>query len=77
MIIVFVGPPGSGKGTQCSMVTAELGSIHISTGDMLRNAVNLGDEIGKQAKEVMDSGNLMPDGIMINIISQRILTLYS
>ena len=72
MNIILLGPPGAGKGTQAKFLEEAHQIVQLSTGDMLRNAVNLGDEIGKQAKEVMDSGNLMPDGIMINIISQRI-----
>ena len=72
MNIILLGPPGAGKGTQAKFLEEEHKIVQLSTGDMLRTAVNLGDQIGKQAKKVMDSGNLMPDEIMIKIISQRI-----
>ncbi|MCH2550019.1 MAG: adenylate kinase [Alphaproteobacteria bacterium] len=73
MNIILLGPPGAGKGTQAKFLEEEHKIVQLSTGDMLRTAVNLGDQIGKQAKKVMDSGNLMPDEIMIKIISQRIV----
>ena len=72
MRIVFLGAPGSGKGTQAKKLTEELGIPHISTGDMLRAAVASGTRFGQQAKEIMDSGALVSDEIMLGIISERL-----
>lgn len=68
MRIILFGPPGVGKGTQAKLLAQDLGVPHISTGDMLRNAVAEGTTLGKQAKAVMDSGHLVPDDIMIGIV---------
>ncbi|CAI8353537.1 MAG: Adenylate kinase [Acidimicrobiales bacterium AG-410-I20] len=70
--LVIFGRQGSGKGTQCSMVTAELGSIHISTGDMLRAAVEKGTEFGLQAKAIMDRGELVSDEVISGIVAERL-----
>ncbi len=72
MNIILLGPPGAGKGTQAKILQKAYGIIQLSTGDMLRSSVASGSKLGQQAKAVMDSGNLMPDGIMTQIISQRI-----
>ena len=72
MNIILLGPPGAGKGTQAKILQKAHGIIQLSTGDMLRSSVASGSKLGQQAKAVMDSGNLMPDDIMIQIISQRI-----
>lgn len=72
MNIILLGPPGAGKGTQAQVLVAEQGLVQLSTGDMLRAAVASGSELGKQAKAVMDAGKLMPDAIMVQIISDRI-----
>lgn len=72
MRIVLLGAPGSGKGTQAKKLTEELGIPHISTGDMLRAAVAAGTRFGQQAKEIMDSGALVSDEIMLGIISERL-----
>lgn len=66
-LIVF-GPPGVGKGTQSKLLSQELGIPHISTGDMLRSAVEDGTPVGRQAKEIMDAGHLVPDEVMIGIV---------
>jgi adenylate kinase len=72
MILILLGPPGSGKGTQAKRLEDGRGLVQLSTGDMLRVAVASGNEMGQQAKKVMDVGELMPDEIMIQIISDRI-----
>ena len=72
MNIILLGPPGAGKGTQAKILKKAHGIIQLSTGDMLRSSVASGSKLGQQAKAVMDSGNLMPDDIMTQIISQRI-----
>ena len=72
MILILLGPPGSGKGTQAKRLEDGRGLVQLSTGDMLRAAVASGNGIGQQAKKVMAAGELMPDEIMIQIISDRI-----
>jgi len=71
-ILVFLGAPGSGKGTQASIIKEKLGIVHISTGDILRDAVAQKTEAGLKAKEYMDRGDLVPDNVMIDIIKDRI-----
>ncbi len=72
MNIVLFGPPGAGKGTQASVLSEWYGLLHISTGDMLREAVKKGTMVGRQAKAYMDKGELVPDNIVINIVTERI-----
>ena len=72
MILVLLGPPGCGKGTQAKILEEVHGLVQLSTGDMLRSAVASGNAMGQQAKEVMEAGDLMPDNVMIEIISDRI-----
>lgn len=72
MRIVLLGAPGSGKGTQAKKLMAARNIPQISTGDMLRAAVAAGSRFGKQAKEVMEAGNLVSDEIMLGIISERL-----
>lgn len=67
--IIIAGAPASGKGTQCEVIKEKFGVVHLSTGDMLRAAVAAGTEIGKQAKDYMDSGKLVPDHVIIGIVS--------
>jgi adenylate kinase len=70
--ILLLGTPGAGKGTQAALLVERLEIPHISTGDMLREAVAAGSEIGLEAKAVMDSGKLVGDGIVIAIAEERL-----
>lgn len=70
--VVMMGPPGAGKGTQAEMFAARYGLPRISTGDMLREAASRGTPLGLQAKAVMDRGELVVDGVMIGIVSERL-----
>ncbi|VAV97720.1 Adenylate kinase [hydrothermal vent metagenome] len=72
MIIILLGPPGAGKGTQAARIMAEHGLVQLSTGDMLRAAVAAGTQVGKKAKEFMNAGKLVTDEIVIGIIADRI-----
>jgi adenylate kinase len=70
--LVFLGPPGAGKGTQAERFEERYGFVKLSTGDMLRAAIAAGTEVGNRAEEVMARGDLVPDDVMVEIISQRI-----
>ena len=72
MRIVLLGAPGSGKGTQANLLKEEKNVPHISTGDMLREAVAAGTRFGQKAKSIMDVGNLVSDDIMLGIIAERL-----
>lgn len=72
MRIVLLGAPGSGKGTQAKKLMAEKNIPQVSTGDMLREAVAKGTRFGLKAKAVMDAGNLVPDEVVLGIISERL-----
>ena len=72
MILIFLGPPGAGKGTQASHIVEKYGIPQLSTGDILRAAVAAETEIGKKAKAVMDAGNLVSDEIVAGIVAERI-----
>lgn len=72
MRIVLLGAPGSGKGTQARKVMADKNIPQISTGDLLRDAVVSGTRFGLQAKLIMDAGNLVPDDVVLGIISERL-----
>lgn len=67
--IIIAGAPASGKGTQCEIIKEKYGVVHLSTGDMLRAAVAAGTDVGKQAKDFMDAGKLVPDDVIIGIVS--------
>jgi adenylate kinase len=70
--ILLLGPQGAGKGTQGKLIAAEYGIPHIATGDMLRQAIAAGAELGRQIKPIYDSGGLVPDDLMIELIRERL-----
>jgi adenylate kinase len=73
MLIVFIGPPGAGKGTQAKRLAEYLHVPHLSTGDMLRDAIEAGTDLGKQASQWnMDQGQLVPDELVAGIVAERI-----
>jgi len=72
MNVILLGPPGAGKGAQSEMLEDKYGLRQLSTGDMLRAAVASGSELGQQAKSIMEAGQLVPDEVMIGLISERI-----
>lgn len=72
MRIVFIGPPGAGKGTQAAMLIQRYGLAHLSTGDMLRAARDAQTEIGKLADKYMSTGQLVPDDIILAIVKERL-----
>ncbi|MGB5167381.1 MAG: adenylate kinase [Acidimicrobiia bacterium] len=70
--LLFLGPPGGGKGTQAKLVTRALGIPHISTGEMLREAKESGSELGKRAAEYMVLGDLVPDDVVVALVEERL-----
>lgn len=72
MKMIFLGPPGSGKGTQAKMISDKLGIPQISTGDMLRSAVREGTPMGLKAKAMMDAGALVADEVVVGIVQERL-----
>jgi adenylate kinase len=72
MNILFLGPPGSGKGTQSKMLQDKYGLVHLSTGDMFREAIAKKTEVGMKAKSYMDRGEYVPDAVVIDLIRDRL-----
>lgn len=72
MNLILLGAPGAGKGTQAELLTEQLGIPAISTGNMLREAMRNGTEVGKQAKHYMDNGLLVPDDVILAIVAERV-----
>lgn len=72
MRLIFLGPPGAGKGTQAGLVSQKLGVSQISTGDILRDAVRAKADLGLKAKAFMDSGALVPDDLMLALVQERL-----
>ena len=72
MKLIFLGPPGAGKGTQAIKIAARFGIAHISTGDMLRAEMREGTELGKAAKGLIDRGELVPDDVILGMVKNRI-----
>lgn len=70
--MILLGPQGSGKGTQAKRIEAEYGIPHIATGDMLRTAIEGGTELGRRVKPIVESGQLVPDDLMIDLIRERL-----
>lgn len=72
MCIIFLGAPGAGKGTQAMRVAQELGLVHIASGDLFRQAVSRGDELGLKVKNYMEKGMLVPDEVTIGMILEKV-----
>ncbi|HDL04083.1 MAG: adenylate kinase [Candidatus Zixiibacteriota bacterium] len=72
MNFIFLGPPGSGKGTQAKQVCRELNILHLSTGDVLRENVKNGTELGKKAQKFMEAGDLVPDNVIVGMIEDKL-----
>ena len=72
MNILFMGPPGAGKGTQAARIVNEYHLPHISTGDMFRKAIAEGTELGMIAKQIVEQGNLVPDDVTVGIVKERL-----
>lgn len=72
MRVVFLGPPGAGKGTQARELAREWGVPHVATGDMLREAVAAGTPLGREARRYMDEGALVPDDVIVGLVRERL-----
>ena len=73
-LVIFLGPPGAGKGTQAGKIAKEKNLAHISTGDMLREHVSNATELGKTAKILLEEGKLVPDSLVIEMLQERLLS---
>ncbi|MCH8859331.1 MAG: nucleoside monophosphate kinase, partial [Proteobacteria bacterium] len=72
MILILLGPPGAGKGTQAKSLVEDFGVVQLSSGDMLREEAKSGSDLGHRASEVMNAGNLVSDDLIIAMMSKRI-----
>ena len=72
MFVVLIGPPGAGKGTQSKLICQQYGIPHVSTGELLRQAIASGDSLGQSAKHYIDRGGLVPDPIILRLISEQL-----
>lgn len=72
MNLIFLGPPGAGKGTMASRLAKDKGIPHISTGDIFRENINNGTELGKKVKSILDSGDLVPDELTVALVEDRL-----
>jgi adenylate kinase len=70
--IVFIGPPGAGKGTQAKLLAERLGIAHLSTGDILRQASQSGTPLGKRVRPIIDAGGLVDDALMVQVVEERL-----
>jgi adenylate kinase len=70
--MIFLGPPGAGKGTQARQLAETWGVVHVATGDMLREAAAQGTPLGREAKRHMDAGGLVPDDVVIGLVAERL-----
>lgn len=75
MVLILLGPPGVGKGTQGERLTSELGWTRIATGDLLREARREGSELGRKAREYMDQGELVPDDLILDLVEEEVAAL--
>lgn len=75
MVVVLLGPPGVGKGTQAARLAEKAGGAHVSTGDLLRAARRDGTELGRQAQSYMDAGELVPDALILDLVRQHLASL--
>lgn len=72
MHVILMGPQGVGKGTQATRIAGELGLVHVSTGDLFRNAIKAQTPLGQMAKQILDAGELVPDDVTLGIVEQRL-----
>ena len=76
MKLILFGPPGSGKGTQASLLAKKINIPHLSTGDILRLKLNDKDELANKLSKIMSSGNLVPDSILNPIVTEKLLSIF-
>ena len=75
MVVILLGPPGVGKGTQAIRLAEEMGAAHVSTGDLLRSARREGTELGRKAQGFMDRGELVPDDLILDLVREHLASL--